>query len=184
MTRLPRLTPAQMTAEQQALYDRIVGGPRGSGTQHFALTDDDGSLNGPFNALLLSPSVGSALQELGAAVRYRCRLSDRVREITILMVAAHWASTFELATHESIALSVGLTDDEIAALRSGSLEPADPDEAAAVSVVRALLERADLDDEGYAEAVDRLGERAVFELTTVVGYYATIALQLRVFRVD
>ena len=53
-----------------------------------------------------------------------------------------------------------------------------------VAVVLALLARADLDDEEYADAVAALGERAVFELTTLVGYYATLALQLRVFRVD
>jgi 4-carboxymuconolactone decarboxylase len=31
--------------------------------------------------------------------------------------------------------------------------------------------------------VAQLGEDGVFELTTLVGYYATLALQLRVFRV-
>ena len=42
---------------------------------------------------------------------------------------------------------------------------------------------ADLDDEQYDTAVTVLGERAVFELSTLVGYYATLALQMRVFRV-
>ena len=31
--------------------------------------------------------------------------------------------------------------------------------------------------------VSVIGGRAAFELTTLVGYYATLALQLRVFRV-
>jgi 4-carboxymuconolactone decarboxylase len=38
-----------------------------------------------------------------------------------------------------------------------------------------------LTDEEYGEAVKALGERTLFELTTLVGYYATLALQLRVF---
>jgi 4-carboxymuconolactone decarboxylase len=49
--------------------------------------------------------------------------------------------------------------------------------------VRALVQDGDLDDGQYAEAVAALGEAGVFELTTLVGYYATLALQLRVFRV-
>ena len=37
--RLPDLTPAEMDDDQRALHDRIVGGPRGAGPQHFALTN-------------------------------------------------------------------------------------------------------------------------------------------------
>ena len=39
--------------------------------------------------------MGAALQDLGAAVRYRTGLTDRVREMAILLVAAHWDSAFE-----------------------------------------------------------------------------------------
>jgi 4-carboxymuconolactone decarboxylase len=42
---------------------------------------------------------------------------------------------------------------------------------------------ADLDDEQYDTAVAALGERALVELSTLVGYYATLALQMRIFRV-
>src|SRR5437868_1894472 len=42
---------------------------------------------------------------------------------------------------------------------------------------------ADLDDQEYDTAVTVLGERALVELSTLVGYYATLALQLRIFRV-
>jgi 4-carboxymuconolactone decarboxylase len=179
-----REVPAELTDEQRELYNQIVGGPRASGVQHFALTDDEGRLAGPFDALLLSPPLGTALQELGAAVRYRSELTARVREMAILLVAAHWNCAFEQAAHESIGRSSGLTDGEIAALRSGVPELVDPHEVAAVSVVRALLDQGDVDDDEYARAVAALGERTIFELTTLVGYYATLALQLRVFRAD
>ncbi len=183
--RRDRTTPAELSDEQRELYDRILGGPRAAGPQHFPLTAADGSLVGPFDALLLSPAVGGALQDLGAAVRYRSGLTDRVREMTILLVAAHWDSAFERASHEAVARAAGLTDDELAALRRGEPpELTDAGEQAAVATVRSLLARGDLDDGEYADAVDRLGEPAVFELTTLIGYYATLALQLRVFRAD
>jgi 4-carboxymuconolactone decarboxylase len=47
----------------------------------------------------------------------------------------------------------------------------------------ALARSGDLDDDQYADAVAQLGTAALFELTILVGYYATLALQLRVFRV-
>ena len=93
--RLPRLAPEALTGDQRALYDAITSGPRAQGPQHFALAAQDGTLNGPFNALLYSPALGEALQEVGAAVRYRTGLTDRARELAILLVAARWHSAFE-----------------------------------------------------------------------------------------
>lgn len=175
MKRLPSKPPAHLDADALALYEKIIAGPRGT-----SMLDDEGGLIGPFNAMLLSPPVGEALQELGAAIRYHSVLSARAREIAILVVAGHCDSAFEQRIHEEIGRGLGLTDDELAALRTGApLDLPDPEEAAALGVTRALVARADLDDAEYA----RLGERVVFELTTLVGYYTTLALQLRVFRV-
>jgi 4-carboxymuconolactone decarboxylase len=53
-----------------------------------------------------------------------------------------------------------------------------------VATVDALVGRSDLTDREFEAAVDGLGWPALFELTTLVGYYSTLALQLRVFRVD
>jgi len=49
--------------------------------------------------------------------------------------------------------------------------------------VAALVARGDLDDAEYLEAAEAVGPAGLFELLTLVGYYATLALQLRVFRV-
>jgi 4-carboxymuconolactone decarboxylase len=57
----------------------------------------------------------------------------------------------------------------------------DPVEHLAVRTVVRLTADRSLTDEQYGEAVKALGERGLFELTTLVGYYATLALQLRVF---
>ncbi|MGC5223394.1 carboxymuconolactone decarboxylase family protein [Micromonospora sp. DT81.3] len=174
--------PAALNSDQRALYDAIVGGPRAQGPQHFALTAEDGSLRGPFDALLLSPAVGAALQHLGAAIRYRTHLTDRAREIAILLVAARWHSVFEREAHEAIGRAVGLTEAELSAIRTEDLSSFEGDEAVVGHTVVALLD-GDLDDVRWAEASSTLGDAVVFELTSLVGYYSTLALQLRVFRV-
>ncbi|MFE7071550.1 carboxymuconolactone decarboxylase family protein [Streptomyces sp. NPDC057620] len=184
-TRLPLLHPADLSPAQRLLYEEITGGPRSDGPQLFALTDTEGRLNGPFNAMLFSPRLGRDLQELGAAIRYRTDLSPRVRETAVLVVAAVWDSDFERYAHEPPARAAGLTEAQVRALREGA-DPgfSDPHERAAWSATRALATPSDpLDDDWYAAARAALGEAALFELSTLVGYYATLALQLRLFRV-
>jgi 4-carboxymuconolactone decarboxylase len=183
--RLTVLSSDQMTPEQAGLYREILNGPRGQGPRAVLLSTGAGGLAGPFNAMLYAPEVGHALQELGAAIRFRTQLTSRVREMAILVVAQAWNSEYERDSHEPIAREAGLTDPEIEALRAG-VDPgfADEQERVAYAVVRALTGPADLDDQEYATAVAALGEQALVELSTLVGYYATLALQLRIFRVS
>ena len=177
-----------MNSDQLDLYRDILAGPRGQGPRAVLLSSGAGGLAGPFNAMLYAPPVGHALQELGAAIRFRSQLAPRVRELAILVVAQVWDSGYVRASHEPIGREAGLTDPEIAALRAGA-DPgfADKQEQVAYSVVRALTgpdpQSADLDDEQYDTAVAVLGEQALVELSTLVGYYATLSLQLRIFRV-
>lgn len=137
---------------------------------------------GPFNAMLLSPAVGQALQSLGAAVRFASSMSGRLREMAILTVAAHWSCAFERDAHEAAGRMAGLTDADIGAVRGGKLPPLrDAHERRALEVVHALLKSGGLDDGQYQRALEVLGARELFELSTLVGYYSTLALQLRVF---
>lgn len=183
MTRLAKLDPQRLEPDQRTLYDSIAGGPRAQGPQVFSLVDADGRLEGPFNAMLLSPQIGGALQALGTAVRYGTALKDRAREVAILLVGHHQDSAFEVYAHEAVGRAAGLTVDELADLRAGRLHNLPPAEQAIAEVVVALLARGDLDDAEYTAAITAVGEATLFELTTLVGYYTTLALQLRVFGV-
>ncbi len=183
--RLAVLSSDDMTAEQVSLYREIINGPRGQGPRTVQLASGAGGLAGPFNAMLYAPAVGHALQELGAAIRFRTKLTPRIRELAILVVAQAWDSGYERASHEPIGREAGLTEPEIEALRAGD-DPkfAAGQEQVAYSVARALTGPADLDDLAYAAAVAALGEEGLMELSTLVGYYAALALQLRIFRVS
>jgi 4-carboxymuconolactone decarboxylase len=182
--RLAVLSSDEMTPEQVGLYREILGGPRGQGPRAVLLSSGAGGLAGPFNAMLYAPEIGHALQELGAAIRFRTRLAPRVREMAILVVAQKWDSGYERSSHEPIGREAGLTEPQIEALRVGA-DPGftDEQERIAYDVARALVGPGDLDDEQYAAAVAALGEQALVELSALVGYYGTLALQLRIFRV-
>jgi 4-carboxymuconolactone decarboxylase len=72
---------------------------------------------------------------------------------------------------------------QLAAARDGRHVALAGREAVVARTVAALVERCDLDDAEYREATEVVGTAGLFELLTLVGYYATLALQLRVFRV-
>ena len=179
--RLTPLPPAELTDEQRAVYDGITGGDRLKGTQHFPVVAPDGSLNGPFGIMVEVPGVGSALQELGAAIRYRTSLTARIREIGILLVASKLSSAFEWWAHERVARAVGLDDAELAELEQGGFSSTDPAEQAAADLSVALLDNTVVTDEQYARYHDVLGVQAVVELTSLVGYYRTLAQLMAVF---
>jgi 4-carboxymuconolactone decarboxylase len=184
MTRLRRLPRQELTPEQTELFDLISGGERADQRAPFPRVGPDNALEGPFNAMLYSPGTGTALQQVGAVVRYRSSLTDRCRELAILTVAAKWDSAYERYAHEGIARMIGIADADIAAIAAGKpWESEDPVEQCVVRTARALSNDSDLDDELYADAVGVLGEKRLFDLVTLVGYYVFVALQLRVFRV-
>lgn len=181
--RLPWFAPDDLDAQQRALYDDIAGGPRAAGRQAFPLTDEAGRLHGPFNALLVSPDVGGAVQALGSAIRYRSSLSARAREIAILELSVRRTCEFEWYAHVRVGRAAGLTDDELRTLQTGQPAPTlDASETLVRELVSVLLVARDLDDATYARAVTILGERTLMDLVALVGYYDLLALSLHVWR--
>lgn len=181
--RLPWPKPDELDESQRAVYDKIVGGPRASGPAAFQLTDPEGRLEGPFNAMLVNPPVGDALQKLGAAIRYRTGLSARAREIAILVLAQARQSDFEWYAHARVGLLAGLTAEEIDELAQGrTASTFSHAELIVAAVVRALLESRDLDDDLSARASELLGQSNLYDLVVLVGYYDLLALSMQVWR--
>lgn len=182
--RLVGLTKDQLDGAQLALYEEITTGPRSSGPQHFPLIDHAGALNGPFGIMLHQPALGRPLQDLGAAIRYRTSISDRLREIAILTVAAATGSDFERFAHERVARAVGLTDDEITDLADGRFGATDDREAAAYRLCDILIRhQLPLTEAEFAELSAVLDNVTMLELVVLVGYYTTLAQLLHLFDV-
>jgi 4-carboxymuconolactone decarboxylase len=186
--RLRHLLPAELDPAQRALYGELTLGPRRavdpSVPAAVRMTDADGRLQGPFNAFLHHPVLGTAVQEVSRRLRFDGVLPGRARELVILVVAASERSAFEWAAHAPIARSLGVADADVGALAVGG-EPgtADPVERAAWLAARALVDAGDLDDATWAAVHPALGDAGVFEVSTTVGVYQLLAQQLRVFRV-
>lgn len=179
--RLDKLVPEDLDAEQREVYEAIAGGDRAEGEQLFPLVDSDGSLTGPFGAMLHAPRIGGPLQALGSAIRFRTSLSDRVREIAILQVGRALGSEFEWWAHERVARSVGVTPEEITAISLGSFTGRDDRERLSYEVVANLLESEVVAEEEFARASAVLSEQELVELSVLVGYYRTLAQTMTLF---
>jgi 4-carboxymuconolactone decarboxylase len=180
MSRLTLLTPETMNADQAKVYETITAGDDAS----ISLKNPDGSLVGPFNMMTMSPKVGDRLRRLGGALLYASPFSARARELVILAVAAHYESAFERSAHEQIGRASGLTDEEMTAVAAKApLQLSDPVEACLLTTSRLLLANEDLADAEYNAAKEVIGEQAMVDLVTLVGFYSLTAIQLRVFRV-
>lgn len=180
--RAPWPLPSDLDERQEAVRESIVGGPR-SGERAFALTDAEGRMEGPFNLMLLAPGPGLALSGLGAALRFRTTLSDRVREIVILTQAVLDRSSFEWYAHEAVARRIGMTDEEIVAIRElRASESFAEEERVAQQAVRDMVTSGDLDDETFGRLESCFGPEGAVELILMIGYYATLSLAMRVLR--
>lgn len=185
VSRARRVPPAELDEQQRALYQRIISGPRATRTHAFALVGADGALEGPFGLWLLAPQLGRSFDVLGETMRFGLSLPPRWREIAILATASWWGSRFEGYAHARIAREIGIEHETIA--RIMDLDPAGlgDDDRFVVELVDALLATwGRVDDDLHARAVGRLGDKMLFELVSLVGYYSLLAMALAYFGVE
>lgn len=170
MTRLPKRSQDAFSEQERGILDAILR--------------SRGSLAGPFAAWLHSPEIADRAQRLGETVRYHTTLSPRLSELAILITAHHHACQLEWAIHEPIARKAGVTKQIMEALRQDTVPTfAYDDESTLYRYCRELLETHFVSDTTYDRAVEVLGQRAVVELTILLGYYTLVAYTLNAFQI-
>ena len=187
MSRLPTLLPENLDPEQSRVYGNIAGDKRRQQTRRFRMVNDDGTLSGPFNALLYSPEVGDAVQQLGGALRFGSSLPGHLRELAILMVAQRWRANYEWYAHAPIAAREELGDAVIEAIREGrtpgAQDGAPQDVQCIHRFVSELVETRRVSDDTYAQTRKFIGDQGLVELISLVGYYSLLAGLLNTFEV-
>jgi len=168
--RLPEFDEAQFDARQQTIYDEILA--------------SRGHLGGPFKIWLYSPELADRTQRLGEFLRYHTSLEPRLSELAILVVGRHYHCQVEWTLHERFAREAGLDDAIIDALRQNTT-PADltTEEATIFTYAKEILAHGSVGDETFAAAHAALGEKALVELTSLVGHYVHVSMTLNAFQV-
>ncbi len=168
-----------LTADQKVVYDGIRGGPRAKVANSGA--SKPGPLGGPFNVMLRSPGVGNIVQALGGEIRFKSSIPNKLNELAIMVTARYWTSQYEWYAHCRLALEAGL-DPEIAkdVAENRRSPKMDADEAMIYDFSRELHETKGVSDANYKRVLDRFGERGVFDLIAVNGYYSLVSMILNV----
>jgi 4-carboxymuconolactone decarboxylase len=169
--RIPLPGPDEMNPAQKAVYENIIGGPRGT-------------LVGPLRAALHNPSLAEKWQAFGQVLRYETSLPRHLNELAILVSARHWNSELEWTIHAEAARTAELDKNVIEAIRTCKVPDfSSVEEREIYEFSRELLEHGNVGDVAYAAVVDRWGAVGVVELGALVGYYSMVAMTLNAHRV-
>ncbi len=172
--RLPELTEDKLDGTQRALLSSMRAGPRG----------DRVRLGGPFGVYMHAPEYGELTQQLGAFVRFKTSLPPRLSEFAILCTARLWRAQYEWHAHAPIAEKAGVKAEAIADLKAGRApKKAAKDERAIFDFVQELYRKRRVSERTYRRLQGFIGDKAVVELTGILGYYAGVSMILNVFNV-
>lgn len=136
-----------------------------------------------FRTLARHPPLSDAMQALGSYVLGKkpdraLALPSRVRELVILRVTARSGCEYEWGVHATaFGARVGISPEQIAATVTGDATSAcfSADDAAVISAVDELHDRARVSDTTWARCAAQLGPEQLLELLTVAGWYHAIS---------
>jgi 4-carboxymuconolactone decarboxylase len=179
MSRLPLVGQEDLDAEQKALWDYLLKGPRAA-----SLSGPIKFLPGPFNPWMQIPSFGKLAAEMGERLRFRSVLPGKLRELAILTAGAHWKAEFEFWAHARAARAEGLPDSVINALQAGTAVPYEDDLQRLVhNAAKDLVATGRPRGNAAEELADKLGWPSVVELVALVGFYCMVSFTLNAFDV-
>src|SRR6201993_1479777 len=128
------------------------------------------------------PALAKAFLRFNVHLLYSSTLPARIRELAVLRVAHRRQCGYEWEHHASMAKRLGITEDEIEAVRRG--EASDEFERAVLTGVDELEEESQLSDETWAALGARLDDRQRMDYIFTVGCYATLAMAFNSFGVE
>ena len=142
------------------------------------------ALGGPYSALLRSPDMARPCFDLLDYLRFKTTVNKRLNEFAILIQARISNAQYEWWAHEAIARKAGLPDALMEDLRQCRKPVAMQDDERLVydyCVQLSLNHR--VPDALWQEAVTKMGEQAVIDLTVLSGTYVMVSMLLNATQV-
>jgi len=162
----------QMTPAQKDGYRFLVDGPRGR-------------LPGPYKVWVHNPKLVHAAAPLGQHFTPgQSSLTEREREIAVLVITGKWHSAYPTSAHEKRGKEVGLPAATVEAIIAG-LPAAFPDHREQVVYeVAVTLAGGQLLSQGlYDRAVKTLGHESITDMIVLMGYYTAVSLTMNFYAV-
>lgn len=168
MSRIPAMTRDQLSAENQAIWDRIMSGRTGG--------------SGPYGILVYAPIMAEHFSAVENYFRHHGMLDTRDKELVILAVARELGARFPWSRHEVRGRQAGVRPEAIEALRANeSLDALTEGERLMVDIARSLLRERRLSDDLFSRALATLGPERLVETVGLVSHYNMISTVANVF---
>jgi len=161
----------RMTPEQREGYDFLVSGR--------------GRLPGPYKVWVHNPKLVHAASPLGEHFTPgQSSLTEREREIAVLVITSKWHSAYPNAAHEKRGKEVGLPDAAVEAIVAGlPTSFADAREQTVYEVAMALAGERLVPQGLYDRAVAVLGHVSITDMIVLMGYYTCVSLTMNFYGV-
>jgi 4-carboxymuconolactone decarboxylase len=170
--RYAEISVDRMTPEQREGYRFLIEGPRGR-------------LPGPYKIWVHNPKLVQAAAPLGQHFTPgQSSLSEREREIAVVVITSRWHSAYPNAAHERRGEEVGLPAATVEAIIAG-LPASFPDAREQVVYEMAMtLAGGRLVSQGlYDRAVKVLGHETITDIIVLMGYYTAVSLTMNFYAV-
>jgi 4-carboxymuconolactone decarboxylase len=170
--RYAEIPVAQMTPEQREGYRFLIDGPRGR-------------LPGPYKVWVHNPKLVHAAAPLGQHFTPgQSSLTEREREIAVVVITSQWQSAYPTAAHEKRGKEVGLPAPTVEAIIAGlPASFSDAREQVVYEVAMALAGRQLVPQGLYDRAVKVLGHESVTDMIVLMGYYTAVSLTMNFYAV-
>ncbi|HEY1934385.1 MAG TPA: hypothetical protein VGG99_20445 [Acetobacteraceae bacterium] len=149
-----------------------------------ALMESRGRLPGPNKIYVHNPRLAKVMGPLGAYFRTGYSLSEREREIAVIVTNAHFHAAYPTNAHERAGKAAGLPADAVEAMLSGLPTSFDDEREQVVYEMAIALIQARWVSKGlYDRAVKALGHEGVTDVTCVMGFYSSVSMTLAFYDV-
>jgi 4-carboxymuconolactone decarboxylase len=162
----------EMTPEQREGYRYLVDGPRGR-------------LPGPYKVWVHNPRLVHAAAPLGHHFTPgQSSLTEREREIAVLVMTSTWHSAYPTAAHEKRGNEVGLPEPAVEAIIAGRPTAFSDAREQTVYEVSSALAGGRLVSQGlYDRAVKTLGHERITDMIVLMGYYTAVSMTMNFYAV-
>ncbi|MEO6093073.1 MAG: carboxymuconolactone decarboxylase family protein [Novosphingobium sp.] len=145
---------------------------------------EEGSQANSMMVMATHPDLGKATNVFGRHILITNTTAPRCRELIILRVAWLMKSEYEWHNHVGYALNLGMSLDEIAAIKDWrGASHWDEEDRAVLNAVDELLATNDLSDASWAALAKFYDKRQLMDFVYTVGHYVTTAWAFTTFRV-
>jgi alkylhydroperoxidase family enzyme len=144
-----------------------------------------GTMHNLYKMLLHSPPVAEGWLTFLTAIRQKCELPGRYRELAILRIALLNRAHYEYEGHVPHALRAGLKQSQIDALENWQQSSEfDAVEKAVLSYTDSMTRQIQVPDDIFAAIKAHFGERQTVELTATIGAYNCVSRFLESMKID